>query len=62
MSNFLSKTTVDQLAERFSGFDFEAAMSDIMNWQSELGTDYDDSVTFNVLESVLDIIIDRSEF
>lgn len=62
MSNFLSANAIDQLSLKFSGFDFKSAMNDILEWQDELGTDYDDEVAFTVLEGVLDILIDRSTF
>lgn len=62
MSSFISNSVCDQLTEKFSGFDFGGAVEDILRWQGELSTDLEDEISFNVLEAVLDIIIDRSEF
>ena len=51
-----------ELIARFTGFDFESAIKEILNWQDELSTDPDDELTYTVLESVKDLILDNCTF
>ena len=53
---------LDELAIRFSGFDFASAMSELQRWQDELDTDLEDEIKYTVLEAVKDLIIDNSTF
>ena len=53
---------LEELIERFAGFDFESAMGEILRWQCELGNDMDDEITYMVLETVKDIIVDNCIF
>jgi len=53
---------LEELIERFAGFDFESAMGEILRWQGELGNDLDDELTYTVLEGVKDIILDNCIF
>ena len=53
---------LNELAMRFTGFDFLSAMNEIRRWQNELTTDPDDEIIYNVLEGVKDLIIDNCTF
>ena len=53
---------LEELAMRFTGFDFAAAMSELQRWQDELSTDLEDEIKYTVLEAVKDLIIDNSTF
>jgi len=53
---------MEELALRFTGFDFATAMSEIQRWQDELSTDDDDEIKYTVLEGVKDLIIDNCTF
>jgi len=53
---------LEELIMRYSGFDFESAMGEILRWQGELGNDLDDELTYTVLEGVKDIILDNCIF
>lgn len=53
---------LEELALRFTGFDFATAMSEIQRWQDELSTDDDDEIKYTVLEGVKDLIIDNCTF
>ena len=58
----LSNKTIEELSERYCGFDFDSAIRDITEWQAELSDDLEDSIKFDVLESVIDVILDRCNF
>ena len=53
---------MEELAMRFTGFDFASAMSEIQRWQDELTTDPNDEIKYTVLEGVKDLIIDNCIF
>ena len=53
---------LDELALRYAGFDFETTMDELQEWQDELSTDPDDELTYSVLESVKDLILDNCIF
>ena len=53
---------IEELALRFTGFDFESAMWELQRWQNELTTDPDDELKYTVLEGVRDLIIDNCTF
>ena len=53
---------MEELAMRFTGFDFESAMNEIQRWQDELTTDSDDEIKYTVLEGIKDLIIDNCTF
>lgn len=53
---------LDELAMRFTGFDFASAMNEIQRWQDELTTDSDDEIKYTVLEGIKDLIIDNCTF
>ena len=53
---------LEELALRFTGFDFATAMGEIQRWQDELTMDDDDEIKYTVLEGVKDLIIDNCTF
>lgn len=38
----------------------DEVLQDIMNWMKELGSDIVDSIIYETLDTVMDIVIDRS--
>lgn len=52
----------DDLVLKYKEFDFESAIRDIQEWQDGLGSNLEDEVIFNVLQSVEDIIFDHCVF
>ena len=53
---------IDELALRYTGFDFEETMRELQRWQNELSKDPDDEIAYTVLEGVKDLIIDNCTF
>ena len=53
---------IDELALRYTGFDFEETMRELQRWQNELSTDPDDEIAYTVLEGVKDLILDNCVF
>ena len=53
---------IDELSNRYAGFDFTQAMNELQEWQDELGTDLEDEIAYTVLEGVRDLIIDNCVF
>ena len=47
---------------KYKSFDLESALADIQQWEETLDESLEDSVTYNVLESIKDIIFDNCVF
>ena len=47
---------------KYKEFDFESAINELQEWQDGLGNSLEDEVTFDVLQSVKDIIFDYCVF
>lgn len=52
----------DDLVLKYKEFDFESAIRDIQEWQNGLGSSLEDEITYDVLQSVKDIIFDYCIF